>query len=197
MSRNPVSAPKNAPSRAGETFARKWHWQANDLPVVAQALSTANRVISSLLTVAARIRSLVVSTGPSEPRPSGRGCFLRRAAVGSSRRVERRHFVVLSQLRRESCNGGYATKRSAFRFHKKTRLVSSSAPLAISRADLSTDFATRPSCREVRFAWSRTTARRCLPLAGSRKNIKPPPKLIPAMRPRPSLPLPCIECSPF
>src|ERR1035437_5068875 len=90
----------------------------------------------------------------------------------------------------------YATNRMAFRFHKKTRLVSSSAPLARSCADLSTDLAAFPICREVRLAWSRTAARRCFPRAGSKKNIKPPPKPIPAsptIRPV----LPCIESSPF
>src|SRR5674476_1383968 len=101
---------------------------------------------------------------------------------------------VSTQLFGFSCR--YATNRMAFRFHKKTRLVSSSAPLARSCADLSTDLAAFPICREVRLAWSRTAARRCFPRAGSKKNIQPPPKPIPAsptIRPV----LPCIESSPF
>src|ERR1039457_1264053 len=90
----------------------------------------------------------------------------------------------------------YATRRNAFRFHKKTRFANSSAPFTTSCALRSTDLATRPTCREVRFAWSRTAARRCFPRSGSRKNIKPPPKpipAIPAIRPV----LPCISSSPF
>jgi hypothetical protein len=88
----------------------------------------------------------------------------------------------------------YATNLNAFRCHTNKRLESLLAPLERSCAVRSTDFAARPICREVRFAWSRTAARRCFPRAGSRKNIKPTPVIpaIPAIRPV----LPSIELSP-
>lgn len=122
--------------------------------------------------------------------PIGRGSDRCIAGPIGAATIRERLPVSLCQVR------PYATRRKAFRFHIKTRFASSSAPLARSCAVRSTDFTARPSCRDVCFAWSRTAARRCFPRSGSRKNIKPLPKpipAIPAMRPV----LPCIGSSPF